>query len=41
MTLLGYLVFSDLPGPWTAVGATVIALSGLYLVRRERVVKGG
>ena len=40
MTLLGYVVFSDLPGPWTAVGASVVALSGLYLLRRQRVVKG-
>lgn len=39
MTILGYLVFSDLPGPWTAVGAVVVVASGLYLLRRERIVK--
>jgi drug/metabolite transporter (DMT)-like permease len=38
MTALGYLVFDDLPGQWTIVGATVVVLSGLYLLRRQQVV---
>jgi drug/metabolite transporter (DMT)-like permease len=34
--IFGYVVFGDLPGPWTLVGAAVIVLSGLYILRRER-----
>lgn len=36
-TLLGYLVFSNLPDRWTWIGATVIVSSGLYTAHRERV----
>jgi len=36
-TLLGFLVFGDLPDRWTVVGALIIAASGLYIVHRERV----
>ena len=36
-TALGLLVFGTLPGPWTFVGAAVIAGSGLYIAHRERV----
>ena len=32
----GYLVFGDFPDIWTIVGATVIAASGLYILRREQ-----
>jgi drug/metabolite transporter (DMT)-like permease len=39
-TLLGYLVFSDVPNNWTLAGAAVVIASGLYLLYRERVVKG-
>lgn len=35
-TLSGFMVFGDLPDQWTAVGATVIAASGLYIFYRER-----
>ena len=35
MTLSGWLVFADVPGPWTIAGASVVIASGLWLVRRE------
>jgi drug/metabolite transporter (DMT)-like permease len=35
-TLLGFMVFGDLPDIWTALGAAIIAGSGLYIVYRER-----
>lgn len=34
-TLLGFLVFGDLPDKWTILGAVIIVISGLYLVRHE------
>jgi drug/metabolite transporter (DMT)-like permease len=34
---LGYLVFGSLPDAWTALGAGIIAASGLYTAYRERV----
>lgn len=37
MTLLGYLVFRDVPSHWTLAGAAIIITSGLYLLRREQV----
>ena len=36
MTLLGFVVFGDLPDWWTVLGAAVICASGLYLMYRER-----
>jgi drug/metabolite transporter (DMT)-like permease len=36
---LGYLIFHDVPSPWTAAGGAVIVSSGLYLLYREREVK--
>jgi drug/metabolite transporter (DMT)-like permease len=41
VTLFGYLIFNDLPSNWTLAGAAVVVASGLYLLHRERVVKGG
>jgi drug/metabolite transporter (DMT)-like permease len=35
-TLLGFAVFSALPGPATLAGAAVIAASGIYTAHRER-----
>lgn len=35
MTLLGFLLFGDLPDAWTVIGMMVIAGSGLYLWYRE------
>lgn len=34
-TLVGYLVFADIPSPWTIAGGAVIVGSGLYLMYRE------
>ncbi len=39
MVALGYLIFGDVPGLWTIVGAGVVIMSGLYLLARERQVK--
>ena len=36
-TLLGWLVFADLPDRWTLVGAALIVASGIYTLHRERV----
>ena len=33
-TLLGFVLFSDLPDAWTILGAVIIILSGLYLIKR-------
>jgi drug/metabolite transporter (DMT)-like permease len=40
MTLLGYLVFGDLPHQMTLLGAAIIIASGLYILYRERVHGG-
>jgi drug/metabolite transporter (DMT)-like permease len=34
-SLLGYLVFGELPGPWSLVGMVLIVASSLYLVLSE------
>ncbi len=36
-TLLGWLVFGELPDRWTLAGGAIVACSGLYLLRRERI----
>jgi drug/metabolite transporter (DMT)-like permease len=36
MTILGYVVFGDLPDGWTLVGAAIVVASGLYLLWWER-----
>ena len=35
-TLLGYLIFGDIPKDTTIIGASIIIGSGLYLIHRER-----
>lgn len=35
-TVVGYLAFGDLPDGWTVAGAAVIAVSGLYVLDRQR-----
>ena len=40
VSISGYLVFNDLPNHWTLVGACVVIASGLYLIYRERKVRG-
>ena len=34
-TILGFVLFGDLPDTWTVLGAIIIMSSGLYLLRRE------
>ena len=41
VSVLGFLVFGNLPDIWTIVGATIIAASGLYTAHRERVRREG
>lgn len=40
MPLLGYTVFGNVPSPWVLLGGAIVVASGLYLLHRERVVKG-
>jgi drug/metabolite transporter (DMT)-like permease len=40
MIALGYLMFGDMPNRWTMAGVAVVIASGLYLLYRERVVRG-
>jgi drug/metabolite transporter (DMT)-like permease len=40
MIALGFLVFGDLPTGWTLTGAAIVVASGLYILHRERMVKG-
>jgi len=35
-SLLGWLVFGDVPGLWTILGACIVVLSGLYACSQER-----
>jgi drug/metabolite transporter (DMT)-like permease len=37
MPILGYVVFGDIPGAWTIIGAPVVIASGLYILYRERI----
>jgi drug/metabolite transporter (DMT)-like permease len=37
---LGYLVFGNVPSRWTMAGAGIVIASGLYLLNRERLVRG-
>jgi drug/metabolite transporter (DMT)-like permease len=41
MILLGYMVFGDTPNRWTIAGSAIVVASGLYLLHRERVRRGG
>jgi len=34
--LMGWLVFGDVPGPWTILGACIVVLSGLYAWTQDR-----
>jgi drug/metabolite transporter (DMT)-like permease len=34
--LMGWLVFGDVPTPWTIMGACIVALSGLYAWTQDR-----
>jgi drug/metabolite transporter (DMT)-like permease len=37
VTLLGFLIFREVPDVWTVVGAAFVVASGLYTAHRERV----
>jgi drug/metabolite transporter (DMT)-like permease len=39
-TTFGYLVFDNVPGFWTLVGAFIVISSGLYLLYREQKTRG-
>jgi drug/metabolite transporter (DMT)-like permease len=39
-TLLGFVVFGDLPDQWTLFGASLIVAAGVYVWWRERVRRG-
>ncbi len=39
-TLLGFAAFADLPDLWTLIGALMLAASGLYVLYRERRLRG-
>ncbi len=39
VSILGFLMFADIPDRWTMLGAAVIIGSGLYIAHRERVRK--
>jgi len=41
MIALGYVVFGDVPDAWTLAGASVVIMSGIYLLHRERMTRGG
>jgi drug/metabolite transporter (DMT)-like permease len=36
-TVLGLVVFGEVPDYWTLVGGVIVMASGLYLLHRERV----
>ena len=38
-TLIGYLMFHDLPDRWTIVGALIIVVAGLYVLHRETALR--
>ena len=37
VSILGYLVFAEVPDSWTVIGAMFVVASGLYIAHRERV----
>ena len=37
--IIGYYIFSDFPDKWTFLGLFIIILSGIYISRRENIVK--
>jgi drug/metabolite transporter (DMT)-like permease len=39
-SLVGYLIFADVPGPRTMIGGAVIVISGCYIILRERQQRG-
>ncbi|MGB3866017.1 MAG: DMT family transporter [Xanthobacteraceae bacterium] len=39
VSLLGFIMFAEIPDRWTVLGACVIICSGLYIAHRERIRK--
>lgn len=39
VTIIGYLVFGQLPDVWTTIGAGIVVASGIYLMHRERMTR--
>jgi len=39
--LVGYAVFAEVPDRWTWIGGTVIAVSTIYIARREAILRRG
>jgi S-adenosylmethionine uptake transporter len=37
--MYGFLVFHQLPDGWTWLGASIIVITGLYTLHRERTAK--
>ncbi len=40
VTALGFLVFGDMPNRFTLTGAAIVVASGLYMLHRERKLRG-
>jgi drug/metabolite transporter (DMT)-like permease len=40
VTFLGFVVFGEVPNGWTITGAAIVIASGLYILHRERRVRG-
>ena len=38
-SLMGFLIFADVPDRWTLAGASIVICAGLYLLHRERVTR--
>ena len=38
-SIFGYLVFAEIPDPWTWVGGTMIFLAASYIAYRERRIR--
>ena len=39
VSLLGFIMFAEIPDRWTVLGASIIICSGLYIAHRERIRK--
>jgi drug/metabolite transporter (DMT)-like permease len=40
MALLGWMIFSEIPGTWTWVGGLIIFMSTIYISQREAKASG-
>jgi drug/metabolite transporter (DMT)-like permease len=40
VTILGYVIFGDVPDAYTLTGAAIVISSGLYMLRREKIRSG-